>query len=383
MGRRLTFARIDGTSATALFDEHGPFVWRTLRYLGVEDAALEDAMQDVFVTAFRRAADFEGRSSMRTWLFGVTRRVAFRYRRAASTRRRHIISDDTGAPEGEDDPHARADARRSVNQLVANLDRDKRAVFVLCELEGMTAAEVAEALTLPIGTVHSRRRAAWQRLERAAATDRAALSRAIAPLRNEEPEPAHQDRMRAALVMALGVPAKATAWAAVGGALLVGLVVARVAIGDVRADPPEPDRTERVAKAPEPTVHEPTAPAVEPAPEVETEPEVESPHLTPPTPTTRARPQPKPVAVVPPEDALKAELALVSAAKQQLRGGQVEAALRSLDDHARKFANGQLAEERDELRVEALCVLGRTDEARRIGGPGDPCASGRIERPGR
>lgn len=375
MGRRLTFARIDGTSATALFDEHGPFVWRTLRYLGVEDAALEDAMQDVFVTAFRRAVDFEGRSSMRTWLFGITRRTAFRYRRAASTRRRHIAPDDTGAPEGEDDPHARADARRSVNQLVANLDRDKRAVFVLCELEGMTAAEVAEALTLPIGTVHSRRRAAWQRLERAAATDRAALSRAIAPLRNEEPEPARQDRMRAALVLALGVPAKTTAWAAVGGALLVGLVVARVAVGDVRADPPEPKRADVVAKAREVPPPKPTGPAVEHKPEVATEPVAASPIPLPPTTIPRARPQPKPVAPVPAEDALTAELALVSAAKQRLRGGQVEAALRSLDDHAREFANGQLAEERDELRVEALCTLGRTDEARRIGGPGDPCAS--------
>lgn len=377
MGRRLTFARIDGTSATALFDEHGPFVWRTLRYLGVEDAALEDAMQDVFVTAFRRAADFEGRSSMRTWLFGITRRIAFRYRRAASSRRKHIVADDTGAPEGEDDPHARADARRSVNQLVANLDRDKRAVFVLCELEGMTAAEVAEALTLPIGTVHSRRRAAWQRLERAAAMDRAALSRAIAPLSEERPQPEQQDRMRAALVMALGVPAKTTAWAAVGGALLVGLVVARVAVGDVRADPPEPKRADVVAKAREVPPSKPTGPAVEHEPEIATEPA--SPIPPPPTAIPRARPQPKPIAPVPAEDALTAELALVSAAKQQLRGGQAEAALASLDDHAQRFAKGQLAGERDELRTEALCRLGRTADAtalaRRIGGAAKPCDS--------
>ena len=379
MGRRLTFARIDGTSATALFDEHGPFVWRTLRYLGVEDAALEDAMQDVFVTAFRRAADFEGRSSMRTWLFGITRRIAFRYRRAASTRRRHIVADDTGAPEGEDDPHTRADARRSVNQLVANLDRDKRAVFVLCELEGMTAAEVAEALTLPIGTVHSRRRAAWQRLERAAEMDRAALSRVVAPLSEEQPEPEQQDRMRAALVMAIGVPAKTTAWAAVGGALLVGLVVARIAVGDLRADPPEPKRSDVVAKAPEVPQPSRTAPAVEHEPEVEAEPEVEIPAAPPPAPTARAKPRPKPVEAKPAEDALTAELALVSAAKQRLRGGQAAAALQSLDDHAQKFAKGQLAGERDELRIEALCALGRTEDAaalaRRTGGAADPCGS--------
>jgi len=377
MGRRLTFARIDGASATALFDEHGSFVWRTLRYLGVEDGALEDAMQDVFVTAFRRAADFEGRSSMRTWLFGITRRIAFRYRRAASTRRRHIVADETGVPEGHDDPHARADARRSVNRLVAGLDRDKRAVFVLCELEGMTAAEVAEALTLPIGTVHSRRRAAWQRLERAAAADRAELSRVVAQLSEEQPKPERQDRMRAALVVALGVPAKTTAWAAVGGALLVGLVVARVAVGDLRADPPAKADPPIVAKAPPAAPTEPPAARTnrterepEPTAAPAAQPVVEPP---PPSPTrSRARKAQPPT---PPADTLAAELALVSKAKQQLRSGRAADALRVLDEHARRFASGQLGAERDELRVEALCQLGRDDEARRVSGSDEPCGA--------
>ena len=59
-----------------VYDEHASFVWRTLRLLGVPPAGLEDAVQEVFLVVHRRLAGFEGRSSIRTWLYAIARRVA-------------------------------------------------------------------------------------------------------------------------------------------------------------------------------------------------------------------------------------------------------------------------------------------------------------------
>ena len=64
-----------------VYRAHVGFVWRVLRRLGVEDAALEDVVHDVFLVVHRRLADFEGRSAVTTWLYGIARRVAADYRR--------------------------------------------------------------------------------------------------------------------------------------------------------------------------------------------------------------------------------------------------------------------------------------------------------------
>ena len=56
------------------------FVWRTLRRLGVQVDQLDDAAHDVFLVVFRRLAEFQGRSSFRTWLFGIAHNVANQYR---------------------------------------------------------------------------------------------------------------------------------------------------------------------------------------------------------------------------------------------------------------------------------------------------------------
>ena len=64
-----------------VYEEHFEFVWRSVRRLGVPEAALDDAVQDVFVVVHRRGSEFEGRSSVRTWLFGIVVHVARAYRR--------------------------------------------------------------------------------------------------------------------------------------------------------------------------------------------------------------------------------------------------------------------------------------------------------------
>ena len=71
----------------AVYEEHFPFVWRSLRRLGVDGHSMDDATQDVFLVVHRRLGDFEGRSTVRTWLFGIARRIARDRRRAAARQR--------------------------------------------------------------------------------------------------------------------------------------------------------------------------------------------------------------------------------------------------------------------------------------------------------
>lgn len=140
------------------------FVFRSVRRLGLRDAAVDDAVQDVFLVVYRRLADFEGRSSLKTWLFGITLRVV-------KDHRRRIVRKDqpteslreslVGAHEGCPDRAAqKAEAVRLIHEVLDSMDDDKRAIFVMAELEQMTAPEIAETLGVNLNTVYSRLRAA-------------------------------------------------------------------------------------------------------------------------------------------------------------------------------------------------------------------------------
>ncbi|HET9932855.1 MAG TPA: RNA polymerase sigma factor [Polyangiaceae bacterium] len=152
-----------------LFDEHAKYIWRALRHLGVPDADVEDVCQEVWVTAHRKLPEFEGRSSVRTWLYGICMRVASDYRRRAYVRRERPTAEP--APEGEplatSEFGSRVEARRALKALLELLDEEKRAVLVLYELEGFTMKEVAEILDTPLQTAYSRLYAAREVLSAA------------------------------------------------------------------------------------------------------------------------------------------------------------------------------------------------------------------------
>jgi RNA polymerase sigma-70 factor (ECF subfamily) len=145
----------------AVYESEFGYVWRNLRRLGVSDAQLDDATQDVFLVVHRRLGDFESRSKIRTWIFGIVLRIASTYRRTAQ--RRHTEPLDEHVAESTlstDDLTDRAEAGRLLRRLLDELDDDRRAVFVLAELEQMTAPEVSAALGVNLNTVYSRLRSA-------------------------------------------------------------------------------------------------------------------------------------------------------------------------------------------------------------------------------
>jgi RNA polymerase sigma-70 factor (ECF subfamily) len=156
-----------------LYREHFRFVWRTARRLGVDRAWLDDAVQDTFVVVHRRLSDFRGRSSVKTWLYGIVRRVVADYRRGV--RRKH---GKASPMEGGAEPSASADGSpeasveqadrvRLLHRLLDELDDEKREVFVLAELEEMTMQEIADALGVNANTLSSRLRAARREFEEA------------------------------------------------------------------------------------------------------------------------------------------------------------------------------------------------------------------------
>lgn len=148
---------------TALYENYFEFVWRSLKHLGVPDAAVEDATQDTFLVAHRRLADFAGRSSPRTWLFGIAIRVASDYRRSRGRRERLHLS-YAQKPEGAGatpyDHTLRAEATRILHACLDGLTEEQRAVFVMADLEQMTAPEISETLGANLNTVYSRLRTA-------------------------------------------------------------------------------------------------------------------------------------------------------------------------------------------------------------------------------
>jgi len=162
-----------------IYREHQAFVWRSLARLGVPDDRLADAVHDLFMVVARKLPEFEGRASMRTWLFAFAMRVAqgIRRDRARDLRRRESLTAATDSNAQSELPHAKAEAARTLRDLLDHLDDGKRAVFIMAELEGMTAPEIAKALGIKIPTVYSRLRLAREILERTANRHRAAEGR--------------------------------------------------------------------------------------------------------------------------------------------------------------------------------------------------------------
>jgi len=157
----------------ALYREHFDFVFRNLRRLGLSAALAEDALQDVFLVALRRIAEFREGTHPKAWLFAIALRVAGNYRRGLRRRGEPLPLEDVGVPAGQAGPFdatAEHQARRFLHEFLEALDDKRRAVFVMAELEQLTAPEIAQALSANLNTVYSWLRSA--RLEFVRAVER-------------------------------------------------------------------------------------------------------------------------------------------------------------------------------------------------------------------
>jgi RNA polymerase sigma-70 factor (ECF subfamily) len=141
-----------------VYEAYFDFAWRSVAALGVPAERLEDAVQDVMLVVCRRLAEFEGRSTLRTWIFGIAHHVASNHRR--QQRRKGGLEElPASLPSPEADPQQTAMDRedlRFVQRFMNDLDDLSRSLFFCFFVERMSAREVAEALELEIDAVYVR-----------------------------------------------------------------------------------------------------------------------------------------------------------------------------------------------------------------------------------
>jgi RNA polymerase sigma-70 factor (ECF subfamily) len=148
---------------TAMFEAHYDLVWRVLRRNGLNPAAADDGVQQIFMVAHRRLDDIE-LGKEKAFLCAAAIRVAPRLR---GSRREDPIEE---APEQEtgSTPEDAVELKRKralLDEVLGEMDEELRAVLVLTEIEGLTKREVAEALGIPEGTAASRLRRAREDFE--------------------------------------------------------------------------------------------------------------------------------------------------------------------------------------------------------------------------
>jgi len=159
---RRALGRGDADAVARLYDTYLDDILGWCRRLGGGLLDPEDAAHDVFVVALARIGSFEGRSSLRTWLFGVTRRVLANHRRRVRVRQfrerlsysGRLMARDRGPSPAEN--ASLSERRMLVHRCLDSLSRKHREVLVLCSLEGRTGREAAQLLGIPEATVCSR-----------------------------------------------------------------------------------------------------------------------------------------------------------------------------------------------------------------------------------
>lgn len=168
---------IDLPDFATLYDQYFAFVWRLAAMSRVPQAHLDDVVQETFLVVHRRLPSFEGRSSLRTWIAAVTRNTAKEFVR----RKRHQllgseVDPDASAssaltPEGQLEAAA---AAHLLDRLLDELPDDQREIFVLAEVEELTANEIGSILETNPNTVRTRLRAARMAVQASLARHRAA-----------------------------------------------------------------------------------------------------------------------------------------------------------------------------------------------------------------
>lgn len=165
---RATASTLDAASVHAA---HGGFLWATLQRLGGRPSDLDDLYQEVFVVVHQRLGDYDPSRPLRPWLFGICVRVVAAWRRRAH-RHRETLTDQVpehhATGQSPEDGAVNTSRQRALQAILDELDLERRAVFVMYEIDEVPCEQIAEMVGVPVGTVHSRLHTARKEFQRAA-----------------------------------------------------------------------------------------------------------------------------------------------------------------------------------------------------------------------
>ena len=153
----------------AIFEAEFPYVWTSLRRLGVPPRDLEDVTHDVLFEVYKKLERYDRSRPLRPWLFAFAFRFASDYRRLVR-HRVEVMGDEVeavapGTP--QDEAIVDREARALVARALESVDLARRAVFILHELDERPMSEIAHALEIPLHTAYSRLRVAREEFEAA------------------------------------------------------------------------------------------------------------------------------------------------------------------------------------------------------------------------
>ena len=173
VARRISVASTGSVSTASfpeIFQQTAPLMWRVLRHLGVTAADVPDVCQEVFLVVHRRLPEYDaGKSSLRTWIYGICLRAASQYRRRTrrlrevpepETHQRSVMAD-------QEDELERKRAREWLHRALEQVDESDRIFFVLHEIEELSMKEIAAVVGCPLQTGYSRLHRARREVEKA------------------------------------------------------------------------------------------------------------------------------------------------------------------------------------------------------------------------
>ncbi|HWE17722.1 MAG TPA: sigma-70 family RNA polymerase sigma factor [Hyphomicrobiaceae bacterium] len=162
--------RADPAAFRELYEAYGPRVKAYMMRRGADAGTAEDLAQETLLTVWRKAALYAGeKGSMTTWVFAIARNLRIdRLRREVPWQElpegRMAEASDEPLPDEVMDEKER---QERVQAALADLPSEQKEVVSLAYLEGLSHSEIAERLSVPLGTVKSRMRIAYQKIRQA------------------------------------------------------------------------------------------------------------------------------------------------------------------------------------------------------------------------
>ena len=160
----------DADALEVVYDRHGGAAYSLAYRIVGERAAAEDVVQEAFISIWRSGARYDrARGSVRSWMLGVVRNRAIDLLRSKTGRARLDFDDDTileqrGAGERTEEMAMERETADEVRGAIGELPHDQSKVIELAYFGGFSHSEIAEMLSVPLGTVKGRMRLGLEKM---------------------------------------------------------------------------------------------------------------------------------------------------------------------------------------------------------------------------